>query len=78
MTLAEIKRAYLAKPFKPFALKLADGSRLRVKSPEFLAFFPGGRTVLVVKDDADYEIIDLLLVTSLDFAARRARNGHST
>lgn len=77
MTLTEVKRAYAAKPFRPFTLKLADGSRLRVRSPEFLAFFPGGRTIVVVKDEGEYEIVDLLLVTSLDFSARKARNGHA-
>jgi hypothetical protein len=65
MTSDRVKELYAAKPFRPFTLHLADGTAARVISPEFMAFTPGGRTIVVTKDDGVVEIIDLLLVTKV-------------
>jgi hypothetical protein len=51
MTSDRLKEVYSAKPFRPITLHLADGSLARVISPEFMAFTPGGRTIVVTKDD---------------------------
>jgi len=59
------------RPFRPFALRLADGELVRVEQPEFIARSPGGRTV-VGRDDS-MKILDLFLVTSLETVP--ARNG---
>lgn len=73
MTIQQLRKAYETKPFRPIAIKLADGSQVRVRSPEFLAITPGGRTVIVVTGDDDFEVVDLLLVTALEFRNGKAK-----
>lgn len=65
MTIEQLRKAHQARPFEPFQLHLADGRKFNVKHPEFLAQFPGGRTVIVTLPDQSFEVIDLLLVTSI-------------
>jgi hypothetical protein len=55
-----------ARPFRPFRIHIADGRHLDVAHCEFLAHTPSGRTVIVTKEDETFEVIDLLLVTSLE------------
>lgn len=78
MTIEQLKNVHEAQPFRPFTLKLADGSRIRVVSREFLSHSPTGRTIVVFKDDETFEVVDLLLVASIEVgAARSRRNGRS-
>jgi hypothetical protein len=63
MTLERIQNLYRAQPFQPFTLYLADGRAVAVKSPEFMSFSPGGRTIAVHEADESLRILDLLLVT---------------
>jgi hypothetical protein len=76
MTTEQIDRLHQAKPFRQFTIHLADGTRHRVVSPEFLWRPPGGRTIFVSKGGEDVAIIDLLLVTKLTMGngARRRRS----
>jgi hypothetical protein len=64
LTTESLKKLKNAQPFRPFSLHLADGQEVKVKHPDFLAY-AGGRTALVGFEDGDFEIVDLLLVTSL-------------
>jgi hypothetical protein len=64
MTTGELKKLKDAQPFRPFDIHLADGRSVRVEHPDFLAY-AGGRTALIGYPDGDFEIVDLLLVTSL-------------
>ena len=76
MTTEQLRRVLHACPFEPFDIHLADGRHLTVKHPDFLALFPSGRTFVVTFDDESFEVVDLLLVTSLKIkrngAARKA------
>jgi hypothetical protein len=65
MTSDRIKALYSAKPFRPFTLHLADGTKTQVASPEFMMLTPGGRTLVVGHGDDALDIIDLLLVTKV-------------
>jgi hypothetical protein len=67
MTIESLDRAYKTQPFRPFALRLADGRALPVPHPEHLAFSQKGRTAVLMDDDGGFEVIDLLLVVSLSF-----------
>jgi len=67
MTIEKIREAYKSTPFKAFTLHLADGRIMPVRHPEFMAMFPGGRTVIVVLEDGSHHVIDLLLVVSIGF-----------
>lgn len=65
MTIAQLRKMHQARPFQPFEVNLADGRSLRVDHPEFLATNPPGRTISVGLEDGTFEVVDLLLVTSL-------------
>ena len=64
--LEQIRKALDAQPFVPFVLHLADGRGIRVPSREFVGGTLG-RTVVVHHPDGRMNVIDLLLVTDLEF-----------
>ena len=55
-----------AQLFRPFRIRLATGRQLDVRHPDFLSRSPGGRTAVVWKSEESFEVIDLLLVASLE------------
>ena len=67
MTIERVRAAYTAKPFQPFVIHMADGQQIPVLSSEFMGFSPSGRTITVNTPDERFHILDLLLVTDLDF-----------
>ena len=74
MTIDQLREVHRARPFQPFTLHLADGRPIRVPHPEFLAYFsPRARTVSVAISEHAFEIIDLLLVTSIEVGNAKAR-----
>ncbi len=79
MTVEQIRNVYQAQPFRPFVMHLADGGEVPVEHREFLALSPSGRTVIVYQPDESFNIVDLLLVTDLEFrpeSRRRGKRGH--
>lgn len=66
MTIEQLRELHLARPFQPFDIHLADGRTLSVEHPEFLAQVPNSRTIVVGRPDGVFEIVDLLLVVSLE------------
>jgi hypothetical protein len=66
LTIEQLKHVYGATPFRPFVLHLADGREITVRSPEFMASSPSGRTIIVYQPDDSFNIIDLLLVTDIE------------
>lgn len=73
MTIDQLRNFYEAQPFQPFVMHLADGREVLVRSREFMASAPSGRTVIVYQPDDSWNVVDLLLVTDLE--VRPARNG---
>jgi hypothetical protein len=69
MTSDQLRLAHKAQPFAPFRVNLADGRSIPVLHPEYLAWNPGGRTVIIIQPDDSWSSVDLLLVTSLEFPA---------
>ena len=67
MSIEQLRAAYLAQPFRPFVIHLADGRALPVTSREFIMAVPSGRTLAVAQPDDSVNIFDLLLVTDLEF-----------
>jgi hypothetical protein len=65
MKLEDLRNVLSAKPFQPFELHVADGRRLPIPHPEFLAVFPHGRSAIIFEEDGSFHVIDLLLVTGL-------------
>jgi hypothetical protein len=73
MTIEQLRAAHSARPFKPFVIHLADGEQIPVHSHEFMLPPPVGRTFVVYQPDGTMNILDLLLVTRLEF--QPAANG---
>ncbi len=63
-----------ARPFKPFVIHMADGRSIRVSHPEAVAY-GGGRTAAVATSRKTFEIVDLLLVPSLETEDAPASQG---
>ncbi len=73
MTIEQIRAAYEEAPFRRFILHLADRREIPVLSREFVSPAPSGRTIVVWQPNDQMNVIDLLLVTDLDF--KPATNG---
>jgi hypothetical protein len=67
MTIERLQEAYRHQPFIPFVIHLADGREIPVLSREFIIAVPSGRRVIVCQPDDRVNMIDLLLVTDLEF-----------
>ena len=65
MTSEQLQSAINARPFRTFTLKTGGGREIQVTHPEAIAS-RGGRTAVVVLPDDRYEVIDLLLVESIE------------
>ncbi|MFI5456133.1 MAG: hypothetical protein ACHRXM_11850 [Isosphaerales bacterium] len=75
MTIEQLRNFYQARPFRPFIMHLADGRRLAVHHPEFLATAPSGRTVTVYQPDETSTVVDLLQVTDLEIKSSSTKSG---
>ncbi|MEN6335655.1 MAG: hypothetical protein ABFE01_15495 [Phycisphaerales bacterium] len=64
MDLEGVREALHREPFKPFEICLADGSRLPIPHPDFVAV--GKRRVIVIQPDDSSLMIEPLLIVSLD------------
>jgi hypothetical protein len=65
MTVEQLRILHQARPFRPFTIRMADGSSHHVPHSEFLSQSPSGRTIIVHRPDDTYSVVDLLLVTEL-------------
>lgn len=74
MTIEQLRQMHQARPFRPFRVHMADGRHLDVVHPEFLAHTPTGRRVMIARPDESFEVIDPLLVTSLEPIDGQARS----
>ena len=74
MTIEKLTAVHQARPFRPFRMHVADGGHVDVLHPEFIAYTPTGRTVVVTKLDETFEVIDLLLVSRLEVLNGRSRS----
>jgi len=66
MTVEKLREIDPARPLTPFTLHRADGRSVRVLSPGFMAFRPGGRLAHVFYEGDRSSFFDLLLVTSVE------------
>jgi hypothetical protein len=75
MNLNSLRNALREVPFRPFAVCLADGRRVRVQHPEFAAI--NQRIVIVTDHDSATNIIEPLLIVSLEpeLEKRKPSNG---
>lgn len=74
MDLNSIRNALREQPFEPFELCLADGRRIPVKHPEFVAM--NQRIVIVTDEESNTKILEPLLIVSLEpMGKRKGGNG---
>ena len=68
MTVGQLKQALQSKPFTPFRIKTADGGEYRVNHPDMVWMNPQAQRTFVVATEAEaYAVVDLLLVSALEF-----------
>ena len=66
MTIDQLREMHRAEPFNPFTLHLTDGRHIHISRPEFMMQSQRGRTICVATADGTFEIIDLMLVVSIE------------
>ena len=74
MTTDKLREALRAVPFVPFMIYLTDGRELVVQHPEGAMLLGSGRTLHYAVPGCprdEYEVVDLLHVTSLTRAERQ-------
>jgi hypothetical protein len=67
MTPGLLTQAHMARPFRPFAIRLADGRTLPVSRPSSLAFNGKGQAAVVMDEGDGFEFVDLTMIADLDF-----------
>jgi hypothetical protein len=73
MTTEQLHAMHTARPFAPFTIVMADGSKYRVPHPEHLAYVNGKRTCAVYTPEGVARILDVLLMTALEPGLERAK-----
>lgn len=73
MNLESIRNALHRQPFQPFSLALADGRKVPVGHPEFVAMTP--RIMIVAAEDSSWSVIEPLLIVSIDYPAAKESGG---
>ena len=66
MTGEQIRSLFTAASFEPFRVHMANGRSIDVPHPDFMHLSPTGRRLIVDKADDSFEVIDVLLVTSVE------------
>jgi hypothetical protein len=61
-----IRQVLGARPFQPVVLHLADGRSLEIPHSDFASISQSGRRVIVEKSDDTFEIVDVLLINSVE------------
>ena len=64
--MTDCRASWRRAPSRPFILHGADGRGIGVAHPECSAFTPAGRGAVVYGKDGAFEVVDMLLVTSLE------------
>lgn len=66
MTVDQIRSLQDATPFQAFHIHMANGKSVKVPHPDFMSLSPTGRILIVYHANDSFEVIDTLLVTSIE------------
>jgi hypothetical protein len=66
MTKEAITAAVKGAPFRPFIVRMADGSSYPVPSPDHASLSPNGRTLIVYGDQDRIRILDVVMITEIE------------
>ena len=78
MTIQQLRAALKAAPFRPFDVHMADGRSFHVPHPDYLLMSPSGRMVFAFGEDDDCSILDLLLMTEVEYSKGTASRSPSS
>ena len=76
MDLNSIRNALHEQPFRPFDLCLADGRRVPVKHPQFVAM--NQRIVIVTDEDSATKILEPLSIVSLERSTEKGKGANGS
>ena len=76
MNIQKLHELHVARPFRPFLIHMADGRKIAVEHPEFLASAPTSDVAILLKADGGHEYIDIPLVLSLKITPHKSA-GHA-
>ncbi len=76
MDLNSIRSALRVEPFQPFVLHLADGRKIPIKHPEFVAM--NQRIVVVIDEEINSRVFEPLLIVSLEVLPARGKAGNGS
>ena len=65
MRLEQIRGLLTAQPFRPFMIHLAEGRAVPVLHRDFALLAPDGRTLFAYGADHSFDMIDVMLITSI-------------
>ena len=80
MTLEKLRLVRDAKPFQAFTIRMADGRSFQVPHRDFLAVPPAGRAAhiaFVYNENGAANILDVMLMTELDWTAGQTASGEN-
>ena len=67
MTKEAIKEAVNAQPFRPFTLRMADGSSYPVPARDFISISPSERrSIAVWNERGGNSLLDVMLITAIE------------
>ena len=73
----ELRKLLSAQPFRPFTIHLPEGRKVPVVHHDFAVLSPDGRTLLAYEPDNSFNMIDVMLIGSVEVepppARRRSR-----
>jgi hypothetical protein len=67
MTADELRKHINTQPLRTFTIHVADGRRVPVVHRDFILVSPKGRLVDVYQPDDAHDILDVMLITGLEF-----------
>ena len=67
MTTAQIKEHLQESPFRPFKIISVDGRAIEVSRQDYVSIGPKGRTAVVWKQNEAFSVVDIMLITRLEF-----------
>ena len=74
----EIRNLLRARPFVPFTVHLPEGRSVKVTHPDFALLSPTGRTLLAYDTDESFNMIDVMLIASVEVGPPSAQPSAGT
>ncbi len=67
MRIEQLKNMLRAQPFRPFTIHLPEGRSVPVVHHDFALLSPDGRTLFAYGPDSSFNMIDVMLIASIEF-----------